>query len=164
MSVYWNRTQLCKMLVLQNCEITTTNGNSSSVIYYEELEDRDTYQIPATELADSWITGRDEDGYVYVRFYTTYSLGGEITITTTAPEEQDPAPIVYPARTIHVVCNGEPSAAGQEYSIRVSTAQTLQIDGGMPWNQSPEETQTVTLQSGVHTLQGATESVQIDVK
>ena len=164
MSVYWNQYQLCKMLVLKNCSITTTSGTSSSVVYYEELEDGDTYQIPAAELADSWVLGLDEYGYVYVRFFTTYSLGGQITLTTNAPEEQDPAPIVYPASTIHVICNGEPTSAGQEFVIFVSTAQTLHIDNGTPWNQSPEESHTVTLQSGIHTLYGATETVQIDVK
>ena len=162
MTVYWNQTAMCKMLVSGQCLIGT-NGNAASVIYYEEMKNKRTYTIPASEIAD-WADVADEDGYIYIRFYTTKSGGGKVTMTTTAPEEQDPAPIVYPASTIHVICNGEPSSAGQEYIIRVSTAQPLHIDNGTPWNQSPEESHTVTLQSGVHTLYGATETVQIDVK
>ena len=82
---------------------------------------------------------------------------------STAPDEEDPAPIVYPASTIHVEC-GELTAAGQEYLIRVSAEQELHIDNETPWNQTPDQTLTVTLQTGKHTLYGADETIQIEVK
>ena len=104
----------------------------------------------------------DADGYLYIRFSPTYA--GTMTITTTAPPEDDPAPTDFPASTIHVVCNGEPTAAGQAYIIRVSEAQTLHIDNETPWDQVPGETHSVTLQTGTHTLYGADETIQIEVK
>ena len=155
-----NSNGTCPTFIGDNCTFSASASNQH-VITNKAIAKNGSWTILETDVAD-WEEYVDADGFLYIRFNP--GNPGTMKITTTAPEEQDPAPIVYPARTIHVVCNGEPSSAGQEYSIRVSTAQTLQIDGGTPWNQTPEETQTVTLQSGVHTLQGATESVQIDVK
>ena len=165
MSVYWDQTNMCKMLVLKNCDVTTTNGNNSSIVYYEELEDRDTYLITVAELADEWTAGLDKDGYIYVRFYTTNSLGGKITISTNAPEEEDPAPIVYPSATIAVVCDGNPTSAGQQYNVLVSKDQVLSLYSGDitdiagvtpmdTWSQTVGESHALTLNSGVYVLRG----------
>ena len=173
MSVTFNQNAMCKMLVSGSCEIGT-NGNAQSVIYYEELEDKDTYDIPVSEIAD-WSQSVDEDGYLYMRFYTTKSGGGKITMSTTAPDEEDPAPIVYPAASISVVCNGEPTAEGQKYTVRVAVDQGLNLYSGPAdniasrtpietWNQTSSQTHNLTLKTGVYTLVGKSESIQIEVK
>lgn len=172
MSVSFNQTTMCKMLVSGSCEIGT-NGSAQSIIYYEELEDKDTYVIPVAELAD-WADYVDKDGYIYMRFYTTKSGGGKITMTTTAPEEVDPAPILYPAATVSVVCDGEKTVSGQPYIIRVSVEQNLSIYPGPvneiasrtpidTWYQTPSSSHSITLQTGFYTLKGEEETIQIEV-
>lgn len=173
MSVTFNQTTMCKMLVSGSCEIGT-NGNVNTIIYYEELEDKDTYNIPLSEIAD-WADNVDADGYIYMRFYTTRTGGGKITLSTTAPDEVDPAPVVYPAATVSVVCNGEPTSSGQVFTVSVSAAQTLNIYPGPvnnissrtpieTWSQTPSQTHNMTLQTGVYTLVGENETIQIEVK
>ena len=109
-----------------------------------------------------------------MRFYTTKSGGGKITISTTSPDEVDPAPIVYPAATIAVVCDGEPTAAGQKYIVHVSAAQELNLYAGPvneiasrtpieTWTQTDSETHTITLKSGRYTLKGTEDAIQIEV-
>ena len=171
MSVYFNQNDLCKMLVKGTCEIGT---NGSAAYYYEELEDKVTTTIPASEIA-TWADAVDEDGYIYMRFYTTRSGGGKITLSTTAPEEVDPAPVLYPAATVSVVCDGDPTSAGQPYIVRVSVAQTLNLYPGpaddiasrtplQSWSQAPGETHQLTLQPDVYTLMGAETKIQIEVQ
>ena len=155
-----NSTGNCPTFIGDNCSFPTSSSNQH-VITNKAIAKNGSWTVTEADV-DEWEEYVDVDGFLYIRFNPGYA--GTMTISTTAPEEQDPAPIVYPAPTIHVVCNGEPTSSGQEFIIRVSTAQTLHIDNGIPWNQSPEETHTVTLQSGIHTLYGAAESVQIDVK
>jgi len=150
----------CPTFIGDNCSFPTS-GSNQHVITNKAIAKNGSWTVPEADV-DEWEEYVDADGFLYIRFNPAYA--GTMKITTTAPEEQDPAPIVYPASTIHVICNGEPTSAGQEFVIFVSTAQTLHIDNGTPWNQSPEESHTVTLQSGIHTLYGATETVQIDVK
>lgn len=173
MSAYFNQTAMCKMLVSGDCAIGT-NGNVNTIIYYEELEDKDTYDIPLSEIAD-WADYVDADGYIYMRFYTTRAGGGKITLSSTSPDEEDPAPIVYPAATILVVCNGEPTPAGQAFTVSVSAAQTLNLYPGPAdniasrtpnetWSQTPSQIHNMTLPTGIYTLVGENEKIQIEVK
>jgi len=106
----------------------------------------------------------DEDGYIYMRFYTTRSTGGIVRISTTSPEETDPAPEQYPTATVSVTCNGNKTASGQPYIIRVAAEQDLNLVGIETWHQTPAETHAVTLPDGTYTLQGAEETVLIKVE
>ena len=139
------------------------------------MADKETYTRTAARLESKWAPKVDPDGFIYMRFYTTRSGGGKVTLSTNAPEEEDPAPIVYPAATISVVCDGEPTAAGQQYIIRVSTEQDLSIYSGDPtdiasrtpietWHQTTGTNHTVVLKSGVYTLKGADETIRVEVK
>jgi hypothetical protein len=99
-----------------------------------------------------------------------------MVISTNAPEEQDPEPVVYPAATIFVVCAGEPTAAGQRFTIRVSVPQTVNLYPGPMDNissRTPIQTlemepgvdqQTNPLQPGFYTLMSPTDKIQIEVR
>ena len=154
-------TGTCPTFIGDNCDFAP-NGSNPHVVDFKVILKNGSWTIPAADIAADWVERVDGDGYLYIRFNP--GAQGTMTVSTTAPDEVDPAPIVYPASTIHVVCNGEPTAAGQEYSIRVSAEQELHIDNETPWNQAPGDTHTVTLQSGMHTLYGANETIQIEVK
>ena len=172
LTISWNQTALCKLLFSGTCAIGT-NGNAASIFYYEEMEDRESYTIPISEIA-GWGDYVDENGFIYMRLYTTRSGGGKVTISTTAPEEQDPASVVYPSAGIAVVCDGEPTAEGQRYIVRVKEEQDLAVYSGpihniasrtpvTSWHQTSTETHTITLAPGTYVLQGATEQVEITV-
>ena len=115
---------------------------------------------------------KDDDGYLYIRFNP--GNAGTVTITTTAPEEEDPVPVVYPAATVSVTCDGEKTSSGQPYIVRVSVSQTLNLYSGpadniasqtpiRTWSQTPGET-SLTLQTGTYTLMGPNETIQIEVQ
>lgn len=166
MNVLWDKNDKCRIILAKRCAINSTDGAQNYVVWTYEFKNgrkkitRTAEQIAA--WADKVDAEADQDGYMYLRFYSA-TTGGTITLESAAPDEEDPAPIVYPASTIHVEC-GELTAAGQEYLIRVSAEQELHIDNETPWNQTPDQTPTVTLQTGKHTLYGADETIQIEVK
>jgi hypothetical protein len=161
MYVHWEGQRMCKMLVSDTCTIGT-NGSATSVIYYEEMEDGTTYTITAAELTEM-ATSVDEDGYIYMRFYSDKS--GKVALSTTAPEEVDPPdepdPVV-PHATIYVTCLE--STTGVQ--IRVSTPQTIRIKdaaGTEIWQQTvqPDQPQSVPLPPAAYTLIGEYEQVEI---
>ena len=159
MTVTWNKSTQCKMLVSGSCTIGT-NGSATSVIYYEELTSGTTYTVPASEIAE-WADYVDADGYVFMRFYTTSAAGGQITLHTTAPAETDP---VVPHITVSVTCLE--STTGVQ--IRVSTPQTIRIldvAGSEIWQQTvqPDQPQSVPLQPATYTLIGEYEQVEIQL-
>ena len=79
----WGKTSLCKVLISGSCDIGT--GNGEGIIAYEELKDgHQSYQLTAEEVGN-WASSVDADGYIYMRFYTTASGGGQMTVTSTAP-------------------------------------------------------------------------------
>ena len=99
----------------------------------------------------------DPDGYLYIRFNT--EDGGNMTISTDAPDETDP---VYPRATIYVACE----EGTNNIVVTVSEAQHLSIQGiaaSDEWDAEPGEGKTLTLPSGEYLLQGATESVTVIV-
>ena len=158
MYVHWEGQKMCKMLVSDTCTIGT-NGSAASVIYYQEMEDGTTYTITAAELADM-ATSVDEDGYIYMRFYSDKS--GKVALSTTAPEETDPEETVVPRVTVYVTCLE--STTGIQ--IRVSTPQSIRIKdaaGTEIWQQTvqPDQPQSVPLQPATYTLIGENEQVEI---
>lgn len=174
MSVAWNQNAECKWLISGNCEIST-NQNAASVIDYTIMQSKTTYTKAASRIANRWEPNVDPDGFIYMRFYTTKSGGGQITVTTTAPDEEDPAPIIYPSATISVVCDGEPTSAGQRLIVRVSVEQDLSLYPGDPadmgsrtplktWHQTAGTTHALVLESGVYTLKGIDETIRLIVK
>lgn len=157
----WEGTKMCKFLVSGSCTIGT-NGDVASVIYYQEMNAGTTYTIPASEIAE-WTTSADEDGYIYMRFYSDRS--GRMALTSTAPEEVDPPDEPEPAvphATIYVTC----LEAATGVQIQVSKAQTIQIkdaDNHLVWQQlvQPGQTADVELQQGNYILVGKKEHIAI---
>lgn len=173
MSVKWNLKKDCKWLISGSCNIPT-NQSAEAVIDYTIMQDKTTYTKIASRIASRWEPKVDPDGFIYMRFYTT-ATGGQITVSTTAPDEEDPAPIVYPAATISVVCDGEPTSAGQRLIVRVSAEQDLSLYPGDPadmgsrtpretWHQTAGTTHALVLESGVYTLKGIDETIRVVVK
>ncbi|MBR3407599.1 MAG: hypothetical protein IKG86_02010 [Paludibacteraceae bacterium] len=170
MAISWTNTQAtCPFYIADTCNVP--NSNVAPVFYTDKAPKRGTITIPMATV-DSWETNVDPDGYLYIRFYSQGK--GKITVTTTAPEEVDPDPIVYPSAGIAVVCDGEPTAEGQRYIIRVSAEQDLNVYPGpiheiasrtpiAYWHQTPAEMHTLTLAPGTYVLQGATEQMEIIV-
>jgi hypothetical protein len=90
MSIRWDKTAQCKVLFSGICTIGT-NGNDDSLLDYCELDGtQKTYQITAADMA-YWEYETEEDGYIYVRFYSKEE-GGTAVLTSTAPQETDPIP------------------------------------------------------------------------
>ena len=161
MTFRWrNSTSTCPFVVGDTCTFGTASSDPHR-LYAKTVSKNGTQTWLASNIATK-ANRVDADGFLYIRF--SPEQNGTMTITTTAPPEEDPAPVDYAAATIHVVCSGEPTAAGQEYIIRVSTPQTLHIDNGTPWDQEPGETRTVTIPAGSHILYGAEETILIEVK
>lgn len=156
MYVSWEGQRTCKMLVSGSCTIGTS-GSDASITYYQEMTGGTTYTIPASEIAE-WVTDVDADGYIYVRFYSDRT--GKVTLSTTAPEETDPE---VPHATVYITCAADDATGVQ---IHVSVPQTIRIndaDGNEIWQQAlqPGQPQSVSLQSGIYTLIGEYEQVEI---
>ena len=93
----WVGQRACKMLISGSCTIGT-NVNVESVIDYEEAMASGTaYARSISEMAE-WGEYADADGYIYMRFYS--DKAGTMTLSTTAPEEEDPACVPYDTTTV----------------------------------------------------------------
>lgn len=172
MKFQWsNSSGTCPTYIGKTCSFPTSASNDN-VLTNKTIAKNGSWTVPAADIAE-WEEYVDEDGYLYIRFNPANP--GVMKITTTAPEEQDPEPVVYPAAGIAVVCDGEPTAEGQRYIIRVSAEQDLNVYPGpiheiasrtpiASWHQTPAETHTLTLAPGTYVLQGATEQMEIIVR
>ena len=158
----------CPTFFGSNCSFGTSSGYLRRIT----VQKNGNFTIPAADLA-AWNEKTDEDGYLYIRFNP--GNAGTMVISTTAQEEVDPAPVLYPAATVSVVCDGDPTSAGQPYIVRVSVAQTLDLYPGpaddiasrtpsQSWAQAPGETHPLTLQPGTYTLIGTETKIQIEVQ
>lgn len=161
----------CPTFIGDNCTFTA-NKNDSHVLDNKAIAKKGTWTVLAADMADL-ADAVDEDGYLYIRFNP--GEAGKMTISTNAPDEEDPAPSVYPAASISVVCNGEPTPTGQAFTVSVSAAQTLNLYSGPAdnigsrtpietWSQTPSQTHNMTLQTGIYSLIGENETIQIEVK
>ena len=162
MTVAWSKTSQCKMLVSGDCNIGTS-ANAAGVFYYQALNGTPLV-IPASTI-DNWESNVGADGYFYMRFYTTASGSGKITITSTVPEETDPEepePEVRHA-TVYITCAADDSTGVQ---IHVSVPQTIRINDaeGNEIRQQvvqPGQPMSATLQPGIYTLIGEYEQVEM---
>ena len=163
-----NASGTCPTFFGSNCSFGTTSGYLRKIT----IQKNGSFTIPATDLA-RWAEETDEDGYLYIRFNP--GDPGTMVISTTAPEEVDPAPVVYPAATVSVTCDGEKTSSGQPYIVHVSVSQTLNLYSGpadniasrtpiQTWSQTPGETHSLTLQTGIYTLMGTDDKIQIEVQ
>lgn len=169
MTFQWrNASGTCPTFFGSNCSFGTTSGYLRKIT----IQKNGSFTIPATDLA-RWAEETDEDGYLYIRFNPRDP--GTMVISTTAPEEEDPAPVVYPAATVSVTCDGEKTSSGQPYIVRVSVSQTLNLYSGPADNiasRTPIRTldmttasqRSITLSPGVYTLMGPNETIQIEVQ
>lgn len=102
----WDKTTLCKVMVSGSCAIGTTN-DETLVAYAELKDDNLTYQVSAEDLSN-WASAVDQDGYLYMRFYS--NVAGQMTLTSTAPAEVDPEPDPDPEpepAVSYVIADGE---------------------------------------------------------
>ena len=159
----------CNVLIADSCKITS-NTSATNLISVTSLKNKNAKTITA-ETIESWANRViDEDGFIYLRFYSDASGGGTITLTTTAPEEQDPAPIVYPAATVSVTCGEKDPSGAQNVAIKVSVEQDLTIydSASTPiadWHQNPTDAPySIKLNPGAYTLVGKSEKVEILIK
>ena len=164
MTVAWDNSTQCKMLVSGDCTIGTSEY-ADAVFYYKGLNEI-PHVISASTMAQ-WADYVDADGYFYMRFYTTSFAGGEVTITTDAPEETDPEdepePVIRRA-TVYITCLEDNTGV----QVHVSIPQTIRINdasGTEIWQQmvQPAQPQSVPLPPGIYTLIGENEQVEIQL-
>lgn len=132
---------------------------SDTHLYNGNIKRRGTLTIPAATV-NTWAEHVDNEGNLYILFDPTGNT--TITISSTAPEEQDPEPPL-PSATIHAACISESNANIQ---ISVSVAQQLTITNatGMvvqQWNATTAAPQKIMLNAGTYTLKGANEQITI---
>jgi hypothetical protein len=132
---------------------------SDTHLYNGNIKRRGTLTIPAATV-NTWAEYVDDEGNLYFLFNP--SSNTTITVSSTAPEEQDPEPPL-PSATIHAACISESNANIQ---ISVSAAQQLTITNtiGMvvqQWNATTAEPQKIMLNAGTYTLMGANEQITI---
>ena len=86
MTIAWTSSQAtCPFYIADTCNIP--NSNVSPVFYTDKAPKKGSVTIPMATV-DTWEPKADPDGYLYIRFYSTAK--GKITVTTNAPEEEDP--------------------------------------------------------------------------
>lgn len=134
------------------CGFATTDA-----IYTGTIARRGTHTIPAATV-NTWAEHVDDEGNLYFLFNP--SSNTTITVSSTAPEEQDPT---YPAATIHVACISEANA-NIEVSVSVAQQLTITNAAGMvvqQWNATTAEAQRLMLKAGTYTLKGDNEQITI---
>lgn len=148
----------CPMFIGDTCGFPN-NANNPHIIYAKSITRKGTLTIPAATVSE-WADRVDDEGNIYVLFYT--GTAGSITISSTAPEEQDPEPPL-PAATIHVACISEANA-NIEVSVSVAQQLTITNAAGMvvqQWNATAAEAQKLMLNAGTYTLKGDNEQITI---
>lgn len=86
MKIAWtNRQSASNFYIANTCNVP--NSDTPPVFYTAKLPVASSVTIDE-ETVNSWAQKVDEDGYLYIRFYSVGN--GKITVTTTAPEETDP--------------------------------------------------------------------------
>lgn len=148
----------CPVAIGDTCGFPS-NANNSHVLYYKSIGRKSSITIPAATV-ETWADRVDDEGNLYVLFYT--GTAGNVTISSTAPEEQDPEPPL-PAATIHVACISEANA-NIEVSVSVAQQLTITNAAGMvvqQWNATAAEAQKLMLNAGTYILKGDNEQITI---
>ena len=96
LTLSWEGTSKCPVYFGDTCA-NMNNVTNVHVIQDESIPRGGSYTIPASEIA-GWAEYVDGDGFIYVRFYPQY--GGTVTLTTTAPEEEDGCIFVIEQTTV----------------------------------------------------------------
>lgn len=170
-TLQFDQTQKCFALFADSCYITS-NTSASNLLPNGAvtLQNKNVKKVTSSTI-DSWEPRViDDNGFIYLRLYTDRGGGGHVTLTTTAPEEQDPAPIVYPAATVHVTCGEKESSGAQNITVKVSVEQDIIIYNATStkvaeWHQKPTDApHTIKLQPGDYTLSGKDEKIAILIK
>ena len=166
----FSKNQECLVFFADTCKITT--NTSASNLLPDGVLSLKTKKVKtiSAETVNSWEPFiKDEDGFIYMRLYCK-DANGDVTITTTAPEEEDPAPIVYPAATVDVTCGENEADGAQNVSVKVSKEQDITIydSSANPvesWHQKPTDApHSVKLQPGDYSLVGNGEKIAILIK
>lgn len=140
-------------------EDTCGFATSDTHLYNGNIKRRGTLTIPAATV-NTWAEHVDDEGNLYILFDPKGNT--TITVSSTAPEEQDPEPPL-PAATIHVACISEANA-NIEVSVSVAQQLTITNAAGMivqQWNATAEKAQKIMLNAGTYTLKGADEQITI---
>ena len=170
-TLQFDQTQKCFALFADSCYITS-NTSASNLLPNGAvtLQNKNVKKVTSSTI-DSWEPRViDDNGFIYLRLYTDRGGGGHVTLTTTAPEEQDPAPIVYPAATVHVTCGEKESSGAQNITVKVSVEQDIIIYNATStkvaeWHQLPTDApHTIKLQPGDYTLSGKDEKIAVLIK
>ncbi len=167
----WNKNSDCPFYIGDTC-VVPTNASSIHVIYNSVIPKSSSVTIPAVDIA-KWVRHVDPDGYLYIRFYP--SAKGDVTVSSSRPEETDPQPDSHQHATIAVLCSTETGMEGErQYIVNVSQAQQMSLYGGemtastgtpiQSWFQEPANQHLLSLQPGEYTLCGAKESILIMVE
>lgn len=166
----FSKTQQCQVFIADTCKITTNTGATNLLPDGVVLLKNKKPKTISRDIVNSWAPHvKDEDGFIYMRLYCK-DVNGDVTITTTAPEEHDPAPIVYPAATVHVTCGEKESSGAQNITVKVSVEQDIIIYNAtstkvVEWHQLPTDApHTIKLQPGDYTLSGKDEKIAILIK
>ncbi len=173
MTFSWSNTTVsCPTYIGDGCQFPKNAGNDN-VLAYKDIAKNSSWTRTTTNMeTKKWAEHVDEDGYLYLLFYPTGP--GLMTITSLSPAEQDPVEETYPIASIAAIC-GEKSAAGQQYTVRVSHDQALSLFAGEitditgltpveSWSQTTSQTHELTLAPGVYTLHGDVENLVLNVE
>ncbi|MBQ6763736.1 MAG: hypothetical protein IJP45_00960 [Paludibacteraceae bacterium] len=159
MTLQWNlNTNACEAFIGDTCSFKPKDTDPHVIATKTIAKKGGKWEIEPATLAQ-WENRVDPDGYLYVLVYT--ENGGNMVISTTAPDETDP---VYPHATVAVSCvNDDP----QTLLIRVSEPQHITLTGtgdfSEEWEATPAEPHTLTLSAGQYRLKGQNEEMVIIV-
>ncbi len=163
----FDKAKVCNVFISDTCKFNVTSA--SATFANLSVESGKSKTITAEEMAlwESQVV--DEDGFIYMRLYCK-DTNGNVTITTTAPEEEDPKPIVYPAATVYVTCGTKESSGAQNITVKVSDEQDIIIYDAASvkvaeWHQAPTDSpHSLKLQPGDYILAGNKEKIAIVIK
>jgi hypothetical protein len=156
----------CKVFIGETCGFPS-NESHDHVLYYQKISRKKTITIPAATV-ETWADRVDDEGNLYVLFYP--KAAGTVTISSTAPEEQDPIepspePIDYPGLSIHAAC----LTTGQGVQISVAMPQILILTNERgevvkEWEAVVGTAVEINLTTGTYTLKGKKEEMKIHVE
>lgn len=151
MTASFSKTNKCGLYVSETCTKPMTSEDASNWLKYLKMQYKNEVTITQADF-ESWQDDKDENGYIYIRFYTTVT-GGEVTIKSTAQKETDP---VYPHTAIDVKCEGS------NVIVEVSEEMDIMIEGSSEsWHAVPGTPHILTLPAGTYVLSGNGEKITI---